>query len=172
MPHLKLCQITLSNSRDCQQPVPSDFPMDICEMHALMTTAVVLERGGAVAKRLIGMYDHVPRVTPKDAKKAKPVIVRGKSSVVYYLRFGDRVKIGTTTNLRSRLAAIPHDELLAVEPGNHAIEHMRHLQFADFRVTGEWFRNSPDVADHYKYMRSVYGEPMSAFQKWRNEPAA
>ena len=34
--------------------------------------------------------------------------------VVYYLRFDDRVKIGTTANLPQRLAAIRHDEFLAL----------------------------------------------------------
>lgn len=60
--------------------------------------------------------------------------------IVYYLKFGDRVKIGTTTtNLRKRLLDIPHDEVLAVEPGGVDIERRRHLQFARHRVNGEWF---------------------------------
>ncbi|MCH1990978.1 hypothetical protein L7Q18_32435, partial [Achromobacter xylosoxidans] len=35
--------------------------------------------------------------------------------IVYYLRFADRVKIGTTANPRQRLAAIMHEEVLGFE---------------------------------------------------------
>lgn len=68
--------------------------------------------------------------------------------VVYYLRFGDRVKIGTTTNLRVRLADLPHDELLATEPGSFDVEKQRHRQFAAYRVNGEWFHHCPAIAEH------------------------
>ena len=38
-------------------------------------------------------------------------------SIVYYMRIGDRVKIGTTTNLKRRRAEINPEELMATEPG-------------------------------------------------------
>lgn len=63
-----------------------------------------------------------------------------RTSIVYYLRFGNLVKIGTTTNLPQRMQAIPHDELLATEPGNARLEHSRHSQFKNLRHKGEWFR--------------------------------
>jgi hypothetical protein len=64
--------------------------------------------------------------------------------VVYYLRFEDRVKIGTSANPRQRLAAIWHDELLAFERGGRPLEQRRHQQFAADRFTpgSEWFRLS------------------------------
>ncbi|WP_396921658.1 hypothetical protein [Mycolicibacterium sp.] len=68
--------------------------------------------------------------------------------IVYYLKFGDRVKIGTSTNLRKRLLDIPHDEVLAVEPGGSAMERCRHLQFANSRVNGEWFSSTDDLMQH------------------------
>ena len=43
-----------------------------------------------------------------------PVDVR---EYVYFIRYRDRMKIGTTTNVRKRLAGLPMDELLAVIPG-------------------------------------------------------
>jgi uncharacterized Zn finger protein len=72
---------------------------------------------------------------------------------VYYLRFGDRVKIGTTTNLALRLVAIPHDELLATEPGSLALEKQRHEQFAHLRVRGEWFSHAGALADYIDSLR-------------------
>jgi hypothetical protein len=72
------------------------------------------------------------------------------SGVVYYIRFSDRVKIGTTTNLPQRLAGLPHDELLATEPGGPKVELRRHQQFADTQVPGqrEWFFQSPELSAH------------------------
>lgn len=73
---------------------------------------------------------------------------QAKAGTVYYLRFADRVKIGFSTNLKSRLQAIPHDEVLATEPGTMRQERERHAQFADLRVTGEWFRYEEPLVSH------------------------
>ena len=54
--------------------------------------------------------------------------------VVYYLRYADRVKIGTTSNPRQRFAAIRHDDVLAFERGDRRLERHRHAQFADERL--------------------------------------
>lgn len=60
---------------------------------------------------------------------------REAGAVVYYLRIGDRIKIGFTTNLAQRVAALrlDPDAVLATEPGGRDIEYRRHLQFADER---------------------------------------
>lgn len=68
--------------------------------------------------------------------------------LVYYMRFGDRVKIGYTTNLASRLKAVPNDELLATEPGTRAVEAARHHQFRELRLTGEWFDHVEPLVSH------------------------
>jgi hypothetical protein len=74
--------------------------------------------------------------------------------VVYYLRFGDRVKIGTTSNPRQRFAALASgvagtEEVLAFELGDRVLERARHSEFADDRLgTSEWFALSPRLAAH------------------------
>jgi len=65
-----------------------------------------------------------------------PELPLPRVDVVYYLRYADRVKIGTSTNPRQRLAAIWHDELLAFERGGRALERERHRQFAELREGG------------------------------------
>lgn len=77
-------------------------------------------------------------------KAARPVDL----GIVYYIRFADRVKIGYTTNLRQRLHNLPHDEVLATEPGTLQDERARHVAFADLRVTGEWFRYEEPLVSH------------------------
>ncbi|MEV6432591.1 GIY-YIG nuclease family protein [Nocardia sp. NPDC051463] len=74
--------------------------------------------------------------------------------VVYYIRFGDRVKIGTTKNLEKRLIAIPHDEVLATEPGGLYVEQQRHKQFAHIRVHHEWFDLTPELSEHISAVRA------------------
>jgi hypothetical protein len=73
--------------------------------------------------------------------------------VVYYLSFADRIKIGTTVNIRERLRALPHDRLLATEPGGAGLEHERHAQFASARLSGEWFTSTPALLAHIRRLR-------------------
>lgn len=66
--------------------------------------------------------------------------VREQFSVVYYIQMRDLIKIGTTTDLRVRMSALPWERLLLTEPGWYRKEHERHHQFADLKYDGEWFR--------------------------------
>lgn len=77
-------------------------------------------------------------------------------SVVYYLKFADRVKIGFSRNLGSRLLAIPHDELLAVEPGAREVERRRHEQFAPHRIKGEWFTLNDKIRAHIDVLKAQH----------------
>lgn len=93
--------------------------------------------------------------------------------VVYYLRFDERFKIGTTANLRQRLAAIRHHELVALERGDRLRERMRHAQFARTRHAGtEWFAPSPELAAHLEMLRAGIDDPWAQLARWRSEAAA
>lgn len=80
-------------------------------------------------------------------------------SVVYYIRIGELVKIGTTTNMTERMTSLVPDEILATEPGDVALERMRHKQFAADRVRGERFRMSAELGSHIAMIREHFGEP-------------
>jgi len=93
--------------------------------------------------------------------------------VVYYLRYADRVKIGTTANPRQRLAVIWHDDLLAFERGDRALERRRHEQFAAERYGGtEWFRASDRLLAHADTMRRGDVEPWDRYARWVSEAIA
>ena len=85
--------------------------------------------------------------------------------VVYYLRFDDRVKIGTSADPRRRLARIRHQELLAFERGDRVIEHQRHREFAAAREGGEWFTLTDDIASHVSALRKL-GDPWERYAEW------
>jgi hypothetical protein len=92
--------------------------------------------------------------------------------VVYYLRHGDRVKIGTTANPRRRLGAIWHEEVLAFERGDRRLERRRHEQFAADRFErSEWFLLTPALAAH---IDTVAGgrEPWDVYARWVSEAVA
>lgn len=80
-------------------------------------------------------------------------------SLVYYMRIGDAIKIGVTTNMKARMAQLMPDELLATEPGTDELEKRRHKQFAHLRIRGERFKVTPELMDHVAQIRDAHGEP-------------
>jgi hypothetical protein len=75
--------------------------------------------------------------------------------VVYFLRNGDRIKIGTTTDLRARVRrlSLRMDDLALVIPGDRAVERKMHQTFRGLRVGNtEWFRSAEPltafIAEH------------------------
>ena len=93
--------------------------------------------------------------------------------VVYYLRFRDRIKIGTTANPRQRLARIWHDEVLAFERGDRLVERRRHEQFAGSRLDrSEWFGVTLDLEEHIGRLAAGVDDPWAQYVRWLGEAAA
>ena len=121
---------------DCEKSPQSEyeFPLPLCRQHLIKTLMAAVETV-RTAKRAYGEANAEKKL-PFGARMRIPT-----GNVVYYIRFGDRIKIGTTGNLTGRLMTLPHDELLATEPGGIELEKQRHRQFAADLVAGrEWFR--------------------------------
>jgi hypothetical protein len=86
--------------------------------------------------------------------------------VVYYIRWDDRVKIGTSSNPRRRLAQLWHQELLAFEPGDRHVEHERHVEFAATRYPGsEWFARSPELDAHIAVLQQGVPDPWQTYAR-------
>lgn len=69
--------------------------------------------------------------------------------IVYFLRNGSRVKIGTTRNLRRRIAglALRPDDVMRVEHGGQDYEQSLHARYNAHRVGNtEWFELRDDLA--------------------------
>ena len=93
--------------------------------------------------------------------------------VVYYVRYDDRIKIGTSASPRQRLAAIWHHELLAFERGDRTVERRRHEQFAADRYPRtEWFRRSSALEAHIAGLAAGVGDPWELHARWVSEAAA
>lgn len=92
--------------------------------------------------------------------------------VVYYLRWADRVKIGTTANPRQRFTAIRHEEVLAFERGDRRLEQRRHREFADERAgSSEWFAASERLLAHIDVLAGGV-DPWDRWRRWVAEATA
>lgn len=113
----------------CGAPVDPHAPLELCTSHLLAAHDWVAREAGvtdvlpspclACGSRLGVRYPSgwlcavcEWRVGALPEGDAAPRI-----DVVYYLRYRDRIKIGTSANPRLRFAALPHDEVLAFERG-------------------------------------------------------
>ena len=83
----------------------------------------------------------------------KPIGVRGH---VYFVRSGNKVKIGFSRSITSGIKSIQTSnaerlELLMVIPGAEGTEKFFHERFADNRVGGEWFNLVGTLADFVRF---------------------
>ena len=78
-------------------------------------------------------------------------------ALVYYVRMGNLIKIGTTRDMRQRMRELRPDEILAVEPGSYELETQRHQQFTRFRSHGEYFLPARPLIDHISALRKKHG---------------
>ncbi|WP_127820500.1 GIY-YIG nuclease family protein [Microbacterium sp. CPCC 204701] len=176
----------LASGDGCRGAVPRGAPVSLCEGHLTMASdwadaehgvADVLPspcllcgsrlgvryRSGWLCATCEWRHGDLP-----DAELPPPRV-----DVVYYVRFGERVKIGTSSNPRLRLAAIWHDELLAFERGGRALEQRRHAQFAGDRFSRtEWFRLSDGIARHIDAMAAGVDDPWALHARWMSEAVA
>lgn len=86
-------------------------------------------------------------------------------SIVYYIRRGKLIKIGTTIQPENRFRDLVPDEILAWEPGGRPEEQARHRQFAHLRQNGEYFRPGTDLKAHCRMLRKSHGDPDP---RWRS----
>lgn len=108
---------------------------------------------GFVACKAGGCEYEYPLMKFCAERKVLMGITAGTSHVVYYMRLGNRAKIGTSRNLKLRLAAINPEDCMGYEPGTRKLETLRHSQFSHLRVSGEWFMIGPDLVRHVNSLR-------------------
>lgn len=134
-----------------------DLPL--CEGHLRETGLAWVRDNLDVLREVVGATP-VPLVIAREHNAAverlslRPQVrLTESNAVVYYLqvRGSDRVKIGTTTNVRQRMVDLRAngEDLLATEPGGYELEWRRHQQFADERYgRREEFALSDRLAAH------------------------
>ena len=170
----------------CRGRVPPDSPVALCESHLALAaewasrefgvTDVLPSPCRACGSRLGVRYPSAWLCAVCEWRHGDLVdgeLPPPRVEVVYYLRAGDRVKIGTSGSPRQRLAALWHDDLLAFERGGRRLEQRRHEQFADERFDRtEWFRLSDRLRTHIATVTPEEEEPWDLYLRWVSEAVA
>jgi hypothetical protein len=142
--NLNLCAVL----RCTDQPY-IDHPLLLCRRHALAVSLNVTDR----------LYANALSATTttgldiEEAAVASPDVWKQTShpSIVYFLTNGDRVKIGTSTNVTARVSALSlrkSNAALLLQGGND-LENALHQHFECDRIAKtEWFVLSPRIQDY------------------------
>ena len=180
------CAITGEAGLPCALPVVVGAPVDLCAQHLLAAHDWVARDNGvtdllpspclACGSRLGVRYPsgwlcaicewRVGELPDQSAPHARV-------DVVYYLRFRDRIKIGTSANPRQRFAGLRYDELLAFERGDRLVEQRRHAQFSAHRILrSEWFEAHEALTGHITVLSAGVDDPWAQLARWRSERLA
>lgn len=149
------CTAMKANGSFCDRPSAPGAPFPICIRHASAVVEFVNQlipsEVSAPLRLTVAAIDQCT-ATPKQLRQRKE-----RDEVVYYLRIGESVKIGTTGDLAARLRSYPPQTVvLATEPGGRDVETRRITQFATDRIAGrEWFEPSPKLMAHIRKLASV-----------------
>lgn len=122
----------------CRQAANLEAPVQLCQHHLEVAWAFVAIKSDPQAARLS---------QPQPEQLELPAPPPSQDGWVYFIRFRDRVKIGWTGNLKTRMSNVPHSEILHTQPGTRADERRCHVAFAHLRDHGEWFRPGRDLID-------------------------
>lgn len=174
------CGITLDTGAGCSRSTEPNAPLNLCTSHLLQaydwvaadvgTTDLLpspcLACGGRVGVKypagwLCAICEWRVGELP-DQEATTP-----RLDVVYYIRFQNQIKIGTSANPRLRLASLPCDEVLAFERGGRALEQRRHAQFAEHRLArSEWFSAGEHLTRHIEELQAGVDDPWHPYSVW------
>lgn len=128
----------------CDPEMVDGAAFPICLRHGLEFQFRLLRYG---MKRANAGGDELPSMPTQLVKRVNPV--------VYYLLVDGLIKIGFTTNIRSRLRAYPPTtHLLVTEPGSFQLERSRHRQFSSHLADRiEWFHPAAELWEHIRTLR-------------------
>lgn len=141
------------------------FPRVVAILMEMSQAGVEIDESAVTIALKMGKNRPEVPVKPRPLPRINPGLpMWGKSgnahSVVYYIRRGTLIKIGTTANPRRRFESLMPDEILAFEPGDRSVEQKRHQQFRHLRHgNGEYFNDGPDLARHIQQVRAANGDP-------------
>lgn len=159
------------DSRDVFQIIRSEFLADPARLRAVDQLEQFLEeyRFHLGASLNLCSY-HLP------AAMLEPTLIRGfikqivpenavsphKDDCVYYMLnpTSGEIKIGHSVQVGKRRDTLSREvgcdlEVLATEPGGRTVERIRHFEFREHRVSGEWFLPSPELLVHIETLSSA-----------------
>lgn len=158
---LSNCTVQTSDGGTCNAPEKNGMPFPICSEHAVALWRHVNRQMGALVGDAGSVKQGLPLRGDSLKKVGRKVDDSGSSkSVVYYLRIGAFIKVGTTSDLKRRINAYPPDcTLLALERGGTGLETYRINQFTHLNAARrEWFHPGEELLEHINNLRRQVGK--------------
>lgn len=142
---------------DCGRLVPVHFALPVC--HSCGVKIAAFHWGDP--SLALGVQRE--RQEKQDQARARREAAYADQSLVYYVRIGENVKIGYSTNLKQRISQLrlQPTALLATEPGGRELEKERHRQFSAERIVSnrEDFMLTNRLREHIESVRAEHGPP-------------
>lgn len=107
-----------------------------------------------VYRKDVDALEIAPRADPESVLASRVAVLTAKaakgSPLVYFIRLGPYVKIGTSVDVLARIGALSlaPGNLLAVIPGSYNVERQTHQQYARLRAFREWFYFQDELMKH------------------------
>lgn len=132
----------------CSSHVAPECPAPLCADHARLVFAWVLAEAQAHSA-ITDTPDHQATPAPEGPRWAD------MPGHIYYVRIGNHVKIGWTSNLKHRFTSLQPDQVLATQPGTLRDERELHHRFGYLLAKGrEYFHPGPALVDHIASIRA------------------
>ena len=113
------------------------------------------------------LFAELRKTFDEDWKAAEEAVERERRQSfgdLYFVRAGNAVKIGRTTNMETRLRHIQahnHErvELAVLVEGGGWMERDYHARFRARRLHGEWFERCPEIEAEIARLKPTQGSP-------------
>ena len=133
------------HDREAQQAAAA-FDASEKEQRRQRLSAIVSSLGYELAET------QTPAVQPADTNRVHWAVPSAKHApLVYFIRNGNRIKIGTSTELKRRIRtlALRAENIALLLDGDRRLEHQLHKKFADLRIGNtEWFAYEAPLTDY------------------------
>lgn len=152
----KIDQRTECAWEDCEAAPSTMLALPLCDRHAITAYRAVNNLLRETPKALTDMLASASperilgKATPRPDRTRRNV--RTTPGRIYFAKAGDLIKIGFTTDIRQRMAALGH-ELIATTTGTMEDERALHHQFGEYWDHGEYFRPGQRLMDHIATLR-------------------
>lgn len=143
-------------------------PVPLCTHHQMQVAMAIvpqmLDSAASLAKRdpLPQVHDEALHRLVTRPRRAPLDLTGVHGPRVYFMRNGDRIKIGYTTNLRARLAALclRSDSVLLLLQGGRDLESALHRYLSEHRMPDtEWFLYAERIHNYIGTMASGHTLP-------------
>jgi hypothetical protein len=131
----------ICNMHQCEREASDRVGIALCERH--------IEKAWAAYQVLMGA-----NVPPKQEDADRDVKSLDARGTVYVVRVQDMIKIGWTSDPKTRMQNLKADAILHYQPGTRRDEYRLQGQCMDHLIKGrEWFDTSPAMIQFVKDLR-------------------